>query len=197
MFENEKISQERKDLLFKIITNQIHVDNRTYVPLIHFSIKIISPEFYKNNKDKLPEDMHNSCELYEYDTSKNGQNIIKHGFSFSQAMSYQEKFGCLMIPLQDIKGEERLILFSIINIPNSPENSHSVFITEKIAAMTIIKQTDGRFRLISSMRLSSKESNWKRQISTAVKINHYTEKERRIFLKCTYKKLKNRIFNQL
>lgn len=154
------------------------------------------PEQFSNIK--LPEDFSNNCENYEFNSSKNGQNIIKHGFSFNELMSYSENFGALVIPLENIKGENRIVIFSILNTGNNGENLElpPSKTKGKIATLTIAKQLEDnfKFRLISSMRLSSKERNWKHQISTSVRLENLSQEDKDLFLARCHEILEESIF---
>ena len=191
-----QIPQKRKDLLFNIITNKLTVPHTAYVPIIHYSLKTLFPEVYNSNKMILPEDLYNNCELYEYDSAKNGQNIIKHGFGFGTLMSYFDAYGVLNIPLKNINNEERIVIFSRIDCGKNGENLPipDEEITGKIATMTIAKQIGFKQRFISSMRLSSKESKWKRQIATAIKIENYSGEQKKYFLNRCHEILNERLF---
>ena len=108
------LPKERHDLLFKFIQGEIQASYSCKPDIEEYALKILMPEVYA----ALPHERHpySSCELYEYDPPKNGQNFIKHGLGFGEVVSYSTQFGTLLVPCPDDKDRERYVIFSDLKL---------------------------------------------------------------------------------
>lgn len=115
---------------------------------------------------------------YSYDPAKNGQNIIKHGLSFNEVMSYSRHFASLSV-LKTSKDGVREIVFSdlknlsdknLLCFPFSRINSNSY-------VLNVVSSNDkGRYRMISSRQLSSRSSKYVETIKSVLNEEGCTEK---------------------
>jgi hypothetical protein len=162
------LPKHRQDLLFQFIQGEIQVSYSCKIDIEEYALKHLIPEFYES----IPHDGHpySSCELYEYDPPKNGQNIIKHGIGFGEVVTYSRKFGTLLIPIPDEKDGQRYVVFSDLNLkrevgelemppPTIREMNYTI-------SITILRE--GKFRFISSRLLSSKKKKYEETIAQAL-----------------------------
>ena len=75
------------------------------IDIEEYALKIIFPDVY--NQSMITEHLYSTCDLYEFNPAKNGQNVIKHGIGFQDVVSYSKKFGTLIISCPD-KNDERV-----------------------------------------------------------------------------------------
>lgn len=73
------LSKARKEILFKILKRQKEVDHFIKLDIQRYALKFLFPDIYA--KLSLGAHLLSSCDLYEYDPPKNGQNIMKHGIT--------------------------------------------------------------------------------------------------------------------
>ena len=93
--ELTEIAPDRKKLLFQFIRGALAVS-----PLAQFDIEQLLLKYLANS---VYDPTHNCIEFekyfYEYAPAKNGLNMVKHGFSFSEVVSFSTQFGTLSVPL--------------------------------------------------------------------------------------------------
>ncbi len=156
------LPKERQDLLFKFIQGEIQVSYSCKPDIEDYALKSLMPEVYKS----LPHEGHpySSCEFYEYDPPKNGQNIIKHGIGFGEVVSYASQFGTLLVPCPDDSDGERCVIFSDLNL--EPEGNELALppsgIREVNYTLSIAHYRDRRFRFISSRLMSSRKEKYRK-----------------------------------
>lgn len=161
------LPKERQDLLFKVIQGEIQVGYSCKPDIEDYALKSLMPEVFKS----LPHDGHpySSCELYEYDPPKNGQNIIKHGIGFGEVVSYSSQFGTLLVPCPDDSDGERCVIFSDLNL--ELEGNELALppsgIREVNYTLSIAHYRDGRFRFISSRLMSSRKEKYRKTMEQA------------------------------
>lgn len=154
--KDAKLSPERADLLFKFVKGDLKIESPALIDIEEFALKSLLPEVYK----KLPHDGHpysNGGENYEYDPSKNGKNIIKHGLGFAEVASYSNRLGSLLVRVSH-DAENRYVLFSDLNLDGMKREMAlpPPRIRELNYVISIVYLAEsGRFRFISSRILSS------------------------------------------
>lgn len=163
----KKLPKDRQDLLFKFIQGEIELSYSCKPDVEAYALKCLMPEVYES----LPHEDHaySSGEFYEYDPSKNGQNIIKHGIGFGEVISYSSKFGTLMVPCPDDIDGERYVIFSDLNLKPGRDKLElpPPGIKEMNYTISIVHQRDGRFRFISSRLMSSKQEKYRKTMEQA------------------------------
>jgi hypothetical protein len=123
--------------------------------------------------------------LITYDPPKNGQNIIKHGLSFTELATYSPGFGILMVPCPSKDDGERLVIFNSLrlhegsdfNLPTKVMHALSDLCTLTIAL------TEGEgFRVITSRPFH--RDNWDRIMADELKGIEAAElKEKKSFIR--------------
>ncbi len=165
--ENQKLPKDRQDLLFKFIRGEIPVGYSCAPDLEEYAIKSLMPEVYES----LPHEAHpySSCEIYDYDPPKNGQNIIKHGIGFGEVVSYSTKFGTLMVPCPNERDGERRVIFSDLNLKHGGAKLAlpPAGIRELNYTISIVHHRDSKFRFISSRLMSSKREKYRKTMEQA------------------------------
>lgn len=161
----EELPEERRDLLFKFIKGEIQVSYSSKSDIEEYALKRLMPEVYES----LPHEVspYSSCEFYEYDPPKNGQNIIKHGIGFAEVFSYSRQFGTLLVPCPDDSDEERYVIFSDLNLERDELELPPPGIKELNYTISIAHYRDGRFRFISSRLMSSKKQKYRKTMEQA------------------------------
>ena len=166
--KHQRLPKGRQDLLFKFIQGEINVSNSSRLDIEEYAIKYLIPEVYNS----LSHEGHpySSCELYEYDPSKNGQNIIKHGIGFCDVVSYSEKFGTLSIPIPDEIDGTRCIIFSDLKLIQKGDelDMPPPGIREMNYTISVVHKREGNFRFISARLLSSKKKKYEKSIDQAL-----------------------------
>lgn len=165
--ESKKLSKDRQDLLFSFIQGEIQISYDCKFDIEEYALKCLTPEVC----EFLPHEGHpySSCELYEYDPSKNGQNIIKHGIGFGEVVSYSSQFGTLMVPCPDDRDGERHVIFSDLILKRGGDElaMPPPGIKETNYTLSIAHYRDGRFRFISSRLMSSKKEKYRKTMAQA------------------------------
>lgn len=157
----------RRNLLYKFIQGEIQIGYNCAPDLEMFAIKTILPDTYKNlEKNSHP---YSSGDLYEYDPAKNGKNIIKHGLSFSEVVSYSTLFGALSVPFPDDQDVERFVMFSDLNSGNDGKNLTMPFGNTRgiLYVLSIVTFRGDKWRFISSRIMST--DNYKKDMLQAFK----------------------------
>ena len=174
--EHQKLPNERKKLLFGILKGDIEIDCFCKIDIEEYALKCLLPEVY----EKMPHDGHvySSGELYEYDPPKNGQNIIKHGLGFGEVVSYSKKFGTLLVPCPDDKDEERLVVFSDLNLENRIYKLQLPLseLKDLNFIISIVSNSGGKFRFISSRIMSSKKKKYRETIQQSLRGVSFVDK---------------------
>lgn len=167
--KSEKLAKEREDLLFKFLQGAIQVSYGCKQDIEEYALKSLLPDLYK----LLPHERHqySSCEMYEFDPPKNGQNIIKHGIGFGEVVSYSRQFGTLMVPLPVVEGEQRCVIFSDLNLTRKGDKLQLPLsgVREMNYTISIAERKKDRFRFISSRLLSTKKEKYEITIAQALR----------------------------
>ncbi len=150
-----ELEEGRKQTLIKTVTGEVDIDFYDKLNIFLYAIKnLFRDEFESLGAGKH---LYSSCELYEFDPSKNGQNLIKHGISFGEVVSYSRKFGALMVPCPDKNDLERVVIFSDLanladghhlKLPLNPNVQSDCYI------ISIVHTRKMKFRFISSRVMS-------------------------------------------
>jgi uncharacterized DUF497 family protein len=154
--ESRGLSVDRRDLLFKFIQEEVQVNSIYKLDIERGVLKWLLPEKYKLLS--YVDDLSSKCGLHEYDPPKNGQNIIKHGIGFCEAVSYSKNFGSLTVPCSDKNDGERLVIFSDLDTGDNGNNLQMPLknMSGLVCVITIAEQRSTGFKFISSRRMSSK-----------------------------------------
>lgn len=115
---------------------------------------------------------------YCYDPAKNGQNILKHGLSFGEVVSYSKYFGMYIVRLEDKVDNERAVLFS--DLKYLRDVGSLCFPLPKISSdcviLNIVKFCDkNQFRIISSRQVSSNRNKYIATIRSSLREDGYTK----------------------
>jgi uncharacterized DUF497 family protein len=149
------IDNDRIAKLFNLIKEEAFYHGEK-IDVCLFLLKHLLPDDYKRLAVK--ERIGSSNELYEFDPVKNGQNIIKHGISFSEVVSYSQRFGTLIVPCPDEYDGERNVIFSDLSATRC--NMELSFPLTKVEEQTesyvisIVQSKASKFRFISSRVMS-------------------------------------------
>jgi hypothetical protein len=162
-----KLSEKRANQFFEVINGTKCIDQLYKFDIEEYALKSIFPCFYRELQ--TTNHLYSTSEIYEFDPAKNGQNIVKHGLSFGEVVSYSTKFGTLSISCPDEKDHQRIIIFSDLilsiyklELPLSEGNGENY-------TLSIAKQLDGKIRFISSRFLSSKKQKYTETVKQAIR----------------------------
>jgi hypothetical protein len=177
-----KLSEKRVEQFFNVIDGKEDIDQFYRFDIEEFALKAIFPIFYKDIQ--TIQHRYSSCENYEFDPAKNGQNIIKHGIGFGEVISYSRNFGTLFIPCPDDGDIERLIIFSDLVLESDCELELPLAkINGTSYTLSIGKQIDGKMRFISSRLLSSQKKKYTETVRQLIKkIEFLTDESRESFI---------------
>lgn len=170
--KSQEISRVRVELLQDIIKHKKKVDFYLATDIKRYALKCLFPDFYASLC--MGDHIYSTCELYEYDPPKNGQNAIKHGLSFREVVSYSSQFGTLLVPCPDKYNETRCVIFSDLDAGTDGKNLELPMpgLSGRIYTMSIAQQVPEKFRFISSRVLS--KNSYKEIMGRAFK-NIYPE----------------------
>lgn len=155
--KSQGLSGVRTELLLEVIKSKKKVEFYLGVDIQRYALKCLFPDLYANLA--LGNHIYSTSELYEYDPPKNGQNIIKHGLSFREVVSYSSQFGTLLVPCPDNNNGTRCVIFSDLDAGIDGGNLELPIssMTGKLYTMSIAQHSSEKFRFISS-RILSKNS---------------------------------------
>jgi hypothetical protein len=148
-----ELSKDRAEALFDVINGTKDVEHFTALDIHLFCLKKIFPAQYSKAQAQEIEHAYSKSDLYEFDPPKNGQNVMKHGISFCEVVSFSKKFGTLMVPCPDKTDTERLVVFSDLTIDSGYHLAlplNSMDFTKEIYTLSIVQQRGRGFRFISS-----------------------------------------------
>lgn len=169
------INDARLKLLAEVINGSLNVSYPDIWDIERYALKYLLPEEYKSLA--LGDHCYSSGDLYEYDPPKNGQNIIKHGLSFGEVVSYSKKFGTLLVQCPDEQDGERVVIFSDIFLKdkNLSLPLDNIDFSEENYTLSIVQSRNGKFRFISSRVLS--KNSYKENLDQAFRNIYKEEKE--------------------
>ena len=122
------------------------------LPIRQYVFKVVFPEQYEA---LMEQDVYADGENHLYDTAKNGKNIVKHGISFDELLSYAGGNGTVIVPIV-VRGEERRAVFwrlsasAPLRFPLNPPIQGG-------RVLSIVKPVGERFRFISARVVSENE----------------------------------------
>lgn len=148
---------ERKEVLLEVLMLRKNLHTFTRLDIQLYVLKNLFPDFYDQIKINIHS--YSSNELYEYDPPKNGQNIIKHGISFGEVVSFSSQFGTLSVPCPDERDGSRVVIFSDLDLGKNGENlslpCNGFANKNKVYTLSVAQRLDIRFRFISSRVMSN------------------------------------------
>lgn len=155
-FSSLNLSDERKKVLLDVLNGKIELNYFIKFDIQLFALKHFFPE--KFTSLSINEHIYSKADNYEYDPAKNGQNIIKHGLSFSEVVSYSRLFGTLLVSCPDQNDTTRTVIFSDLSQFKMKEGLH-LPLNKKMEStdscvLSITTNVNGKFRFISSRVLS-------------------------------------------
>ena len=151
------LSKDRAEVLVDVINGTKNVEHFTALDIHLFCLKKIFPTQY--SAAQAIEHTYSKCDLYEFDPPKNGQNVMKHGISFREVVSFSKRFGVLMVPCPDETDTERFVVFSDPTIDSGYHLAlplNSMDFTKEIYTLSIVRQRGKGFRFISARTFGRK-----------------------------------------
>lgn len=181
--ELAKLASDRKNLLFQFIRGDYPVSPLGKFDIEQFLLKHLARYAYDPNHNCINFE---KCP-YEYDPAKNGHNMVKHGLSFSEVVSFSSRFGVLSVPLPEDK-EKRFVVFSDLciglnkKLEMPPSNLGNINHIASIVAHREDELQLIKMRFISSRRISSKESKRRKDLENIFKNIVHDENIRSSFI---------------
>lgn len=196
-----ELTDKRNTVLLNILKGNEKIDQIEKIDIQLFVLKKLYPE--KHKLLSITEHMYSKTDLYEYDPTKNGQNIMKHGISFREVVSYSNNFGKLILNIEHKDDDFRRVIFSTLTLKDETFKnakewelhlplSNGVYDGDKFT-LSIVTSVNSKFRFISSRVIN--EEKLTKSIRQSVK-NAYgnDENEKRKFaLHC--EEILNRKYN--
>lgn len=194
-----ELSDDRIDLLQAIIRGEHEVDHLYSLLDIHLAcLKVL----FRNEYLKATVKPHANAngENYSYDPAKNGMNLIKHGLTFNEVVSFSPAFAALTIPCPDDQDGVRMVILSKLEVPRkappilpTPGIKHG----QDLSTLSIAVFEKEKYRFISARAF--REDDWQVVMRGAVK-NIYAgkgeEKLRNEFLGRCRKKVREHLFGK-
>ncbi|WP_230432149.1 BrnT family toxin [Plesiomonas shigelloides] len=168
-----ELEEKRKQILCDILSGRVDIGLNHKLDVFSYAIKNLFQDKFESLG--TVKHLYSNCDLYEYDPPKNGQNLIKHGISFSEVVSYSRNFGSLMVPCPHTEDSERVVIFSdLANLTDMfklelPLNSN---MQSDCYIISIVKMIGIRCKFISSRVMS--KTRYKKTLKNALK-NIYTD----------------------
>lgn len=191
-----QLSAERAGLLQAIVRGHHDIDHLYTLLDIHlFCLKALHKHAYL--QAQVQPHPAASGDLLTYDPPKNGQNLLKHGLTFPEVISYSPNFGVLQVPCPNAADGERLVVLSKLDIPKdvSPQLPTPVILERRdLCTLTIaVLEKDG-YRFISSRTFH--RDNWGKVLDGAVKEIFEDEPEKReTFLRACQEAVESDLFD--
>lgn len=174
-----QLSVGRTELLQAIIRGEREINHLYTLLDIHlFCLKKLHRQAYL--QAQVQPHPAASGDLLTYDPPKNGQNLLKHGLTFPEVISYSPNFGALQLPCPDAADGERLVVLSKLDIPKgvSPELPTPVILERQdLCTLTVAVLAEQGYRFISSRTFH--RDNWGKVLDGAVKEIYEDEPEKR------------------
>lgn len=145
---------DRIDVFYEIISGRRHIEYPHCWDIQRFALKTFCPEKYKEML--LGDHCYSKSDLCEYDPPKNGGNIIKHGISFLEVISYSRNFGSLIVTCPDKDDLERSVIFSGLDLTEQKIKLplESFRNETDLCTLSIVQTRGTRFRFISTRIMS-------------------------------------------
>lgn len=193
--KSKNLPKDRRRLLFEIIKGRKSVDYTCSVDIERYAIQCLLPEIPSSLLHE--HHLYSRGDLYEYDPPKNGCNIIKHGISFGEVVSYSKRFGTLSVACQNDK-EERLVVFSDLNLDNGTYKLQLPLKGARelnyILSIAEHRRSGSGFRLISSRIMSSKEKKYRETMKQSFKNIYSSESDKDNFTNYCVEYIKKNLF---
>ncbi|MDD5274947.1 MAG: BrnT family toxin [Methylovulum sp.] len=192
-----EVQDDREKLLFDILVCKRKLDFFLTLDIQLYVLKDLFPNDYESVK--INRHPCSECDLYEYDPPKNGKNIIKHGISFDEVVSYSTQFGTLVVPCPDENDGTRIVIFSDLS-PGEYGNKLSLPLAsmvgeKRLYTLSIVQQRDGKFRFISSRVMS--RTKFSKTIKNAYKNIYANDPEKKkAFVERSVELLKQHLFRK-
>ncbi|WP_179152954.1 hypothetical protein [Chromohalobacter israelensis] len=177
-----KLPQNRDVVLGEILTGNIKLYIADELDIKIYALKNLFPDSY--DKLKLSETNFSKSEFTQYDPAKNGQNMMKHGISFREVVSFSTKFGTLMVPLSEVGGERRVVIFSDFSIDNKgcrlAVPLEGVSARSKLYTFSVAQKLPFGFRFISSRFIS--KNNFSKKIKSDLRgVSFESDEQKELF----------------
>lgn len=189
------LSKDRVEVLVDVINGTKNVEYFTALDIHLFCLKKIFPAQY--SAAQAIEHAGAKCDLYEFDPPKNGQNVMKHGISFREVVSFSKKFGTLMVPCPDKMDAERLVVFSDLTIDSGYHLAlplKNMDFTKDIYVLSIVQQRKTGFRFISA-RTFGQESYRKAMHQSFKGVYQNNPEKKNLFTTSCYKIVEKDLFS--
>lgn len=153
-----KLPIDREEALLNILHGNKNIDYFDKLDMQLYVWKKLFPEV--SNDLFIREHLYSKGDTLEYDPAKNGQNIIKHGISFGEVVSYSSRFGTLSVPCPDENDDTRYVFFSDLSPGLKGKNLsfpiESTICESEVYTLSVVTIIDLRPRFISSRIMSRK-----------------------------------------
>jgi uncharacterized DUF497 family protein len=152
--KGQGIPLDRINIFHAIISGKQRIEYPDNWDIQRFALKTFFSDKYKEMS--LGDHCYSKGELCEYDPPKNGANIIKHGISFLETISYSRSFGSLIVTCPDKDDLERSVIFSGLDLTKYKlQLPLESFRNETdLCTLSIVQTRETRFRLISTRIMS-------------------------------------------
>lgn len=164
----KKLPADRLRLMSNVIRGKDPIHSTVRADIERFALRCLLPGAqYEALEDG--DHPYAKGDFHEYDPAKNGQNLIKHGLSFNEVISYSPNFGVLSAHSSKPLPEQRFMVLSDLRIG---ENGRKLDLPLKEwsgerVTISVVTQRESRFRFISSHLLSSNEKKYRATLDTA------------------------------
>lgn len=174
--ENLNLPDKRIQEFYDVVTGKIAIYySFSQFDIREFALKSIFHESY--DEFKTESHPYSTCELYDFNPAKNGQNLVKHGIGFGEVVSYSKNFGSLNIPCPDSKDGKRIVSFSDLDLENNKLAFPLSAIQGTRYCISIVTNINGKFRFISSRFISSNKKKYTKTISQSLKNLDFTNEK--------------------
>lgn len=153
-----KLTEERLETLLNVLHGNEDINYFYKLDIQLYVWKMLFPEI--SSDLFIKEHIYSKGDTCEYDPAKNGQNIIKHGISFEEVVSYSSRFGTLSVPCPSETDETRYVFFSDLTPGHDGMNlslpiDHTICEPE-VYTLSIVTMIGLKPRFISSRVMSRK-----------------------------------------
>ncbi|MDQ7733114.1 hypothetical protein QT231_10420 [Halomonas sp. SpR1] len=191
------LPQNRDVVLGKILTGNIQLHIAADLDIKIYALNKLFPN--SHDKLKISETIFSKSQFTQYDPAKNGQNMMKHGISFREVVSYSTKFGTLIVPLPEVGDERRVVIFSDLSLDSNKYcltlPLEGVSKKLKLYTFSVAQQLPFGFRFISS-RFISKTKFSKKIKSDLRGVSFESDEQRKLFFDRCIKILRRYLFEK-
>ena len=149
-----EIGAARQQIVYDVIRHKKEVNFYAKIDIQRYILKKLFTEEY--NALDLGHHLYSNSDLYQYDPPKNGENMIKHGFNFSEVVSYSNNFGEYIVGCPDERDGTRYVMFSTVNSEAAGQRLDFPMpvVDGKVCVMSVGQMVGPKFRFISARFLS-------------------------------------------